>query len=150
VPVFGVGSADGLHFYAMQFIHGQPLDKVLEDVRRLRLGPDAKAGPVARSLVSGSFRVSEPSPAAPGGEPTPAESAADSTSSLGREPETRYYAAVARLGAQAANGLACAHTHGIVHRDIKLANLLLDLEGNVWIADFGLAKLEEVGGLTEA
>jgi len=36
VPVFGVGEADGVHFYAMQFIRGEGLDKVLSDVRRLR------------------------------------------------------------------------------------------------------------------
>src|SRR5712691_9718124 len=34
VPVFGVGEADGVHFYAMQFIRGEGLDTVLRDVRR--------------------------------------------------------------------------------------------------------------------
>jgi hypothetical protein len=37
VPVFGVGEAEGIHYYAMQFIHGQGLDAVLEEVRLLRL-----------------------------------------------------------------------------------------------------------------
>ena len=36
VPVFGVGECDGIHFYAMQFIRGEGLDKVLQDLRRLR------------------------------------------------------------------------------------------------------------------
>src|SRR5262249_18202191 len=36
VPVFGVGDDQGIHYYAMQFIHGQGLDAVLEEVRRLR------------------------------------------------------------------------------------------------------------------
>jgi serine/threonine protein kinase/WD40 repeat protein len=35
VPVFGVGEADGVHFYAMQFINGLGLDKVLDELRRL-------------------------------------------------------------------------------------------------------------------
>src|SRR5262249_10724523 len=45
VPVFGVGQADGVPFYAMQFIRGEGLDKVLADVRRLRLQP-GQAAPV--------------------------------------------------------------------------------------------------------
>src|SRR5262249_20509004 len=36
VPVFGVGEQDGLHYYVMQFISGQSLDAVLEELRRLR------------------------------------------------------------------------------------------------------------------
>ena len=36
VPVFGVGEADGRHYYAMQFIDGHPLDAVIDEVRRLK------------------------------------------------------------------------------------------------------------------
>ena len=35
VPVFGVGSQEGVHYYAMQFIQGQGLDEVFEELRRL-------------------------------------------------------------------------------------------------------------------
>src|SRR5207248_9943137 len=38
VPVFGVGDQDGVHYYAMQFIQGQSLDEVIEEVKRLREG----------------------------------------------------------------------------------------------------------------
>jgi protein kinase-like protein len=44
VPVFGVGEADDVHFYAMQFIKGQSLDQVLGEVRRLRKHSATKAG----------------------------------------------------------------------------------------------------------
>jgi len=49
----------------------------------------------------------------------------------------------ARLGAQAAAGLACAHGQGIVHRDVKSANLFLTRAGGVKVMDFGLATMAE-------
>lgn len=41
---------------------------------------------------------------------------------------------------QVADGLAAAHRHDIVHRDIKPDNLLVDVDGSVKIADFGIAR----------
>eukprot|EP00980_Cylindrotheca_fusiformis_P017785 scaffold5605_cov128-Cylindrotheca_fusiformis.AAC.26 len=41
----------------------------------------------------------------------------------------------------AARGMAYLHSHGVIHRDMKGANLLLDSHGNLKISDFGLAKL---------
>ncbi len=47
---------------------------------------------------------------------------------------------IAQVMDQAAAALTVAHQNGVVHRDMKPANLLLDEQGNVYLADFGIAK----------
>src|SRR6516162_9794564 len=57
VPVYGVGTHDGTHYYVMQFIQGLGLDEVLEELRRLREGKttasaiaSARRGAVGRTV----------------------------------------------------------------------------------------------------
>ena len=65
-----------------------------------------------------------------------------------RSSDRRYFDRVADLGWQAALALEHAHQLGVVHRDVKPSNLLLDLRGQLWVTDFGLAQVAGDPGLT--
>jgi WD40 repeat protein/serine/threonine protein kinase len=168
VPVFGVGEWEGIHFFAMQFIHGQGLDDVLQEVRRLRRQQDptvpgrgapgeSLAFSVAESLLTGQFssssRLSAESVSGQGSNVACDHSLltthhSPTSSDLTSQTESKYFRSVAQIGLQVAEALAYAHGQGVLHRDIKPSNLLLDMAGQVWITDFGLAKTEESDELT--
>jgi serine/threonine protein kinase/Flp pilus assembly protein TadD len=56
---------------------------------------------------------------------------------------------VFEISTQICSGLAAAHAKGIVHRDIKPQNILVDKDNHVKILDFGLAKLKGISSLTK-
>lgn len=120
VPVYAVGCERGTHYYAMQLIDGEPLSA------KLFISSDP-ANDVLRSTVN--------LPA----DPTLRESFPSGVSL--HKPKRNRYQRIAALVADAAEALEYAHSCGIVHRDVKPGNLLLDIRGKLWITDFGLAHI---------
>ena len=128
------------------------------------------AGDVARSLFASRFAAAGPtgasclteplddadsavSPTAANGPPpdagsSPAMLPGSSELSASSDPDRQFYRSIARIGIQVAEALEYANRQGILHRDVKPSNLLLDNHGNVWVADFGLAKTAEADDLT--
>lgn len=57
---------------------------------------------------------------------------------------------VRRLASDVASALAYVHSRGVVHRDVKPANILLDQDGQAYLADFGIAQTIGADALTAA
>ena len=156
VPVIDVGDEDGMHYYAMQLIQGHGLDLILDELRRQRTLPtlagqstDTATNSRQRTTTSGTLETF--ATAFLSGEFQPVRDAAAFA-----EPEARtaptgvsksvhpsYFRRVAEIGTQLADSLEFAHSAGILHRDVKPSNVLVDHSGHVWVTDFGLAKALE-------
>ena len=128
VSVYSVGCDHGVHFFAMQLIDGQSMAEMIADLRQ-----DAVMTPHQPARAHSS--LDDP------------RAAALSTTTGTQSP--RYFYLAAELGIQAALAIDHAHARGILHRDVKPANLMLDGSGKLWVTDFGLARLGEDVGLTK-
>jgi serine/threonine protein kinase/tetratricopeptide (TPR) repeat protein len=178
VPVYAVGSERGAHYFAMQFIEGKTLADLIGELRQMdggdRASPARKAATVsavARRLTAGGPAEAEPTDG--GGETTltqldrPESPRIDGSHRIGlgsptadpprplptapKIPPSRsraFFRNVVLMGIQAAEALEHAHSNGVLHRDIKPSNLLVDVGGNLWVTDFGLARLQQNTSLT--
>jgi serine/threonine protein kinase/tetratricopeptide (TPR) repeat protein len=136
VPVYGVGQERGVHYYAMQFIDGPTLAQLMARGR----------GGAPADTADRTHAPSEPAAAPPAPAAQTTEARAADTAAEPRSPAD--YRAAAEWVVQAAEALEHAHALGIVHRDVKPGNLMLDGQSKVWVTDFGLARLGADGGLT--
>jgi tetratricopeptide (TPR) repeat protein len=157
VPVHFVGCDRGVHYYAMQFIDGRTLAAVIAELRRergggRRPGLDATTPyapqPPAPSSVEGIGMPEAAARVTSVERPAAGETVTGSITPGSGLSRAAYGRWVARLGEQAAQALEHAHQLGVIHRDIKPGNLLLDGRGNLWITDFGLAHCQSQAGLT--
>jgi serine/threonine protein kinase len=174
VPVHAVGSDRSVHYYAMQLIEGQSLAAIIAGLRQpnskdvLGLvgaaqapevkpsGPSPESPSRADTDPTAPYGVTMEHPAPVTGEAIPesqdeSETVPQGVLSTATERtirSQRFFRRVAEIGIKAAEALDHAHQLGVVHRDVKPANLLVDVRGNVWVTDFGLALFKSDSGLT--
>ncbi len=147
VPLLGTGEDDEHPFYIMKYIDGISLDWVLHrlnetelllfesEIDRQRQASDrsgkSSAKPKKRTVDSDSK-----SDAAAQIDKANAGGSAQVLHGV-RRSSWRLFA---RIVAQAGRAIDHAHRQGVLHNDIKPANLLMDRTGRVWVTDFGLAR----------
>jgi serine/threonine protein kinase/tetratricopeptide (TPR) repeat protein len=149
VPIYAQGEESGRFFYAMELIDGASLDSAIRTRSRV-LSPSntrlAQVSDLRSSITSRALNVTAPSATEEPPADDPPSYLVRGLRDLGRTRED--YQRIARMFADVAEGLAHAHASGVVHRDIKPQNLLVDRDLRLHITDFGLARLADAPTIT--
>jgi serine/threonine protein kinase len=139
VPVYAVGCERGMHYYAMQLINGAPVSS--QSFRGLH-GNNTEVPPEklmeSRTALPTSTRNRDLT-----------QGAATGKSKVSGNPHRARYRTISQLIANVADALDYAHSCGVVHRDVKPGNLMLDSRGKIWVTDFGLAMVAANNPLTQ-
>ena len=141
VPVYAVGQERGVHYYAMQFIDGRTLAQVIAGLRDTSQPhrPDLYGASTVDQPGAKDPSVSEAAP------PTTVQDRRSGATLPEPVRQAAFFRRVAEWGIQAAEALEHAHALGIVHRDVKPGNLMIDGQGKLWVTDFGLAQTADSG-----
>src|SRR5262249_46464497 len=107
-----------------------------------------QAGPPPPARAEDPITAHHPPPA-PTTPPPPSNKTPSAAFTTQRStPRPTFFRPVAQLGIQAAEALEHAHQLGVIHRDVKPANLMVDERGQLWVTDFGLARCQSDAGVT--
>ena len=131
VPVYDVGDDGGVAFFAMEYVKGATLAELLTELKQGAVPAELDATSLSRAFCAVLERrgsVEEPA----------------TVGAWGRT----YVESVCRIVREVADALAHVHRHGIVHRDVKPSNVLVDATGRARLFDLGLAHLDDELELT--
>jgi len=156
VGIHDFGSDHSVYFYTMDYVEGYDVGKLISQLRRHGLSFETNGNGFDLKMEPGSaITVDHNAPTRFASDATLSELRSEETEAVNFElsvrsarDKQRYYQTVARMGMQAAEALDFAHEKGILHRDIKPSNLMVDQEGQLLIADFGLARIDGENTLT--